>query len=122
MASLAALAAFLMTLIASRFMRGAINLLPGLLPAGFILLASTDATHHWFRTVAILAALVVIMDGNTLPRIAFAGALCGIAGCFTQSKGAIATAAFVVYLAVCVQLPNLRQVSMLVLRRTQEFL
>ncbi len=99
MACLAALAALLMTLITSRLMRGPIIVLPGLLLASLILLASTDATHHWFSTVAILAALLVIMDGITLPRIAAAGALSGAAACFTQSKGAMAVAAFVVYLA-----------------------
>ena len=99
MASLAALTALLMTLIASRLMRGAIVVLPGMLLASFILLASTDATHHWFSTIAILAALLVMMDGITLPRIAIAGALSGVAACFTQSKGAMAVAAFVVYLA-----------------------
>jgi hypothetical protein len=99
MASLAAITALLMTLIASRLMRGSFIVLPGLLLASFILLASTDATHHWFSTIAILAALLVMMDGNTLPRVAFAGALSGVAACFTQSKGAMAVAAFVVYLA-----------------------
>jgi hypothetical protein len=99
MAFLAASAALLMTLITSRLMRGAIVVVPGLLLASFILLASTDATHHWFSTIAILAALLVVIDGITLPRIAFAGALSGVAACFTQSKGAMAVAAFVVYLA-----------------------
>jgi len=98
MAILAALTAFLMTLITSRLMRGAIIVLPGLLLASFIMLASTDATHHWFSTVAVLAALLVMMDGITLPRIAAAGALSGVAACFTQSKGAMVVAAFVVYL------------------------
>jgi len=98
MASLAAITALLMTLIASRLMRGAIIVLPGLLLASFILLASTDATHHWFSTIAILAALLVMMDGNTLPSVAFAGALSGVAACFTQSKGAVAVTAFIVYL------------------------
>ena len=46
MASLAALAALVMTLIASRLMRGPIILLPGLLLASLILVTSTDATHH----------------------------------------------------------------------------
>lgn len=98
MASLAALTALLLTLIASRLMRGPIILLPGLLLASFILLASTDATHHWFSTIAILAALLVMMDGISLPRIAAAGALSGVAACYTQSKGTMAIAAFVVYL------------------------
>src|SRR5260370_18878937 len=99
MASLAGLTALLITLITSRLMRGAIIVFPCLLLASFILLASTDATHHWFSTIAILAALLVIMDGTTLPRIAAAGALSGFAACFTQTKGAMAVAAIVVYLA-----------------------
>jgi hypothetical protein len=98
MASLTALAALLMTLIASRLMRGAIILLPGLLLAGFIVPAATDATHHWFSTIAILAALLIMIDGTSLPRIATAGALSGVAACYTQSKGMMAVAAFVVYL------------------------
>jgi hypothetical protein len=100
MACLAAITALLMTLIASRLMRGAVILLPSLLLAGFILPVSTDATHHWFSTIAIMTALLVMLDGTTFPRIAAAGALCGLAACFTQTKGAIAVAAFVVYLAV----------------------
>jgi hypothetical protein len=99
MACLAALTGLLMTLITSRLVRGAIVVLPGMLLAGFILLASTDATHHWFSTIAVLGALLVMMDGITLPRIAIAGALAGVAACFTQSKGAMVVAAFVVYLA-----------------------
>jgi hypothetical protein len=95
---LAALAALVMTLIASRLMRGPIILLPGLLLASLILVTSTDATHHWFSTIAILAALLVMMEGITFPRIAAVGALCGVAACYTQSNGAMATAAFVVYL------------------------
>jgi hypothetical protein len=98
MASLAALAALLITLIASRLMRGAIILLPGLLLAGFIQPAATDATHHWFSTIAILAALLVMIDGISLPHITAAGALSGVAACYTQSKGMMAVAAFVVYL------------------------
>lgn len=79
MATLVALTAFLMTLIASRLMRGPIVVLPGLLLAGFLLPTSIDATRHWFSTIAILAALLVMMGGIALPRIAAAGAMSGIA-------------------------------------------
>jgi hypothetical protein len=98
MALLAAAAGLLVTLIASRILRGLSILLPGVLLAGFIVPAATDATHHWFSTIAILAALLVILDSITLPRIAAAGALCGIAACFTQSKGGFCLAAFAIYL------------------------
>lgn len=97
MACLAAIAALLMTLIASRLLHGAAVLLPGLLLGGLVLPASADATHHWFSTIAVLAAVLVLLDGTTLPRIAAAGALCGLAACFTQTKGAWAVAAFTVY-------------------------
>jgi hypothetical protein len=100
MACLAALAGFLLTLIAARCLKGPIIGWPGLLLAGLVLTICTDATHHWFSTVAILGALLVLIDGTGMRRVAGSGALCGVAACFTQSKGAAALAAFVVYLAV----------------------
>jgi hypothetical protein len=100
MAFLAATTALLMTLIASRLMRGFAILLPGLFLSGFVLLSSTDATHHWFSTIAILAALLVMLDGASFQRVAAAGALCGLASCFTQTKGATALLGFVLCLAV----------------------
>ena len=98
MACLVAITALLMTLIASQLMRGPLILLPGLLLAGIILPASMDATHHWFSTIAVLAAVLVLLNETTFPRIAAAGALCGLAACFTQTKGALAIVGFTVYL------------------------
>jgi hypothetical protein len=98
MACLAAITALLMTLIAARVMCGAVVLLPSLLLAGFTLAASMDATHHWFSTIAVLTATLVLLNATTLPRVAAAGALCGLAACFTQTKGAMAVAALIVYL------------------------
>jgi len=98
MALLAAAAVILSTLIAARLLRGSIIALPGLLLTGFVLLGSLDATHHWFSTVAALAAMLVILDGITLPRVAASGGLCGVAACFTQSKGIAVFAAFVAYI------------------------
>jgi hypothetical protein len=99
MACLAGITALLMTLIASRLMRAAIVALPALLFAGFMLLTSMEATHHWFSTIAILAAILAVIDGTTLPRVVAAGAWCGIAACFTQNKGALAVVAFAACLA-----------------------
>lgn len=98
MALLAAAAGLLITLIASRILRGINIFLPGVLLAGFIVPAATDATHHWFSTIAILAALLVILDQITMYRIAAVGALCGITACFTQSKGGLCLAAFAIFL------------------------
>jgi hypothetical protein len=98
MAFLAAATALLMTMIASRLMRGPAILLPSLLLAGYVLPSSTDATHHWFSTVAILGAVLALMDRFTMTRVLTAGALCGLATCFTQTKGTLAVLGFIIYL------------------------
>ena len=99
MAALSAVATLLITLISMRVLRGFSVVLPGLFLVGFLLLMSLDGTHHWFSTVAGLSALLVLLGGTTLPRIAAAGALCGVTACFTQTKGAAVLVGFAVYLA-----------------------
>jgi hypothetical protein len=97
-ACLAAATALLMTLIAAQLMRGPVIALPGLLLAGFVMPGSLDATHHWFSTIAIMAAVLLLMHGDSLSNIAAAGSLCGIAGWYTQPKGVTALAGFTAYL------------------------
>jgi hypothetical protein len=97
-ACLAAAAAWLMTLIAAQLMRGPAIALPGLLLAGFVLPGSFDATHHWFSTIALMAAVLVLLHGDSFRNIAAVGLLCGIAGWYTQTKGVAAVAGFVTYL------------------------
>jgi hypothetical protein len=98
MATLAATAVLFVTFISVRVLRGFAVILPGLFTVGFLLPESSDASHHWFSTVAALAALLVLLGGATLRRIAAAGALCGVTACFTQTKGAAVLVGFVVYL------------------------
>jgi len=98
MACLGAAMAWLIVLVARRLMVGAVSLLPALLFVGFILYGGLDPTHHWFSTIVVMAAMLILLDGTTLPRVAAAGGLCGLAACFTQTKGAAAVAAFVTYL------------------------
>jgi hypothetical protein len=98
MAALAAMTALLITLISMRVMRGLAVALPGLFLVGLLLIGSLDGTHHWFSTITALAALLVLLGGVTLSRIAAAGALCGLTACFTQTKGATVLAGFIVYL------------------------
>ena len=95
---LAATAVLLTTLAAGSILRGRSVWAPGLLAVGLGLFGGLDATHHWFSTVATLAAVVVLLRGVTLPRVAVGGLLCGIAASFTQSKGALVTAGFLIYL------------------------
>jgi hypothetical protein len=98
MSCLAATMALLMTLASGRIMRGNVVALPALLFAGPILFQSADATHHWFSTFLVLAAMLTLFGKITILRIAAAGACCGAATCFTQTKGAFAVAGFVTYL------------------------
>jgi hypothetical protein len=98
LACLASATVLLMTLASARLMRGYVVLLPGLLLTGFILLGSADATHHWFSTIFVLGGMLVFFGGVTRPRMAVAGALCGVAACFTQTKGVTAILGFLAYM------------------------
>jgi hypothetical protein len=97
-ACLAAAIALLMTLGAAQLVRGAVIALPGVLLAGFVLPASLDATHHWFSTIAVMAAVLVLLHSDSFLNVAAAGSLCGIAGWYTQSKGVTAVAGLIAYL------------------------
>jgi len=99
MAGVAAGAAALMTVAAARLLRGPIIALPALLLAAFTLPGSLDATHHWFSTIAVIGAMLVLLYRETLPAIAVTGMLCGIAALYTPNKGATAVAGFIAYVA-----------------------
>lgn len=100
MVCLAVVTVVLMTLVAGQVMRGPAVVLPGLLLVGFVLPGAMDATHHWFSTVAVLAACLILLGGSTWPRIVAVGTLCGIAACYTPNKGAMAVLGFIAYLAL----------------------
>src|SRR5579862_2609187 len=38
-----------------------------------------DATHHWFSLLAVMAAVAVLMQGSSAPRVLICGALTGVA-------------------------------------------
>lgn len=86
MAGLAAAIAALMTLAAARFLRGPIIALPALLLAAFVLPGSLDATHHWFSTVAVMGAMLVLLYRETFPAITAVGILCGIAALIRRTR------------------------------------
>jgi hypothetical protein len=98
MCLLATLTALWVTWCARRLMQGNFVLLPGLLVTGFVLAGSFDATHHWFSTLFVMAAVAVLFDEISSRRALVAGALCGLASSFTQSKGAAVLLAFLTYL------------------------
>jgi len=72
--------------------------LPALVWLTFIFHEKFDATHHWFSILAVLSALLVLIDGRTPRRIFFTGTLCGLGACFTQSHGLAALLAFGLFL------------------------
>jgi hypothetical protein len=98
MATLASLCVLLMTLATGRVMRGVALILPGLWFTGLILVRSADATHHWFSTVFALLAMLILLEGVGFWEVALAGVMCGLAACFTQSKGTGIVVGFLAYL------------------------
>jgi hypothetical protein len=57
------------------------------------------ATHHWFSIFAVIAAVAVLMAGESSPRIVLAGGLLGVASFFTQTRGAAAALGIACYFA-----------------------
>jgi hypothetical protein len=86
------------TLIAGRILSGPIIVLPALLFLVFDFNSALDITHHWYSTLAALAAAGVLMRGTSLVRISAAGSLCAIATLFTQTQGALTLLALLIYL------------------------
>ena len=77
---------------------GRFALLPPLLFLTLVYRNRFDATHHWYSTLAIMAGLAVAIEQRSPRRVAIAGALCGLAACFTQSAGLMAFLAFAIFL------------------------
>ena len=90
--------ACVITYIASRMLHGRLILLPALLFLVFDFNSALDLTHHWFSTLAAVAAVAFLMDGTSVPRIYTASSLCAIATLFTQTQGSLAFVALIVYL------------------------
>jgi hypothetical protein len=95
---LGATIAALLVWISSRVLNGLLIFLPPLL---FLVLdfdITRDATHHWYCTLLVLAAVGVLLGGRTLGRIGCAGVLCGLGTLFTQSQGLLSLIAIGAYL------------------------
>jgi hypothetical protein len=98
MCIMAAMATAWMTWCARRLVDGWFVLLPALLMTGFVLSGSLDATHHWFSTLSVMGAVAALFDGVSWRRTLAAGAMCGLAASFTQSKGAAVLVGLLIYL------------------------
>jgi hypothetical protein len=89
---------YVLTSIAKLILQGAAVLLPMLLFLVFPFNGEADATHHWYSTLAALAAVSVLLKGRQPHRIALAGLLCAVAVLFTQTQGLLVAIAVGVYL------------------------
>lgn len=89
-----------LTAIATRILSGFAVYLPMLLFLVFDFSSAMDATHHWFSTLAALAAVSVLVRGIGSGRIAVAGLLCGAAALFTQTQGTLVLLAIALWLAL----------------------
>jgi len=79
--------AYLMIAISKTVIPGKAAYLPAALFLVVPFRSHLDATHHWFSTLFAMAALAVVIQRITAMRLVVAGALCGVAMCFTQSTG-----------------------------------
>jgi hypothetical protein len=84
--------------IALRTGLGTAAMLPPLLFLTLIYRDRLDATHHWYSTLATIAALAIALDRRSPRRVTFSGALCGLAASFTQSSGFLVVLAFAAFL------------------------
>ena len=84
--------------ISKQLLSGASVYLPSLLFLGLAFFTEPDPNHHWFSTLACMVAIAVLMPKRSPSRLAAAGALCGLATLFTQSRGIVAIAGFAAFL------------------------
>jgi hypothetical protein len=89
--------AAVITLIARRLFQGWLMLLPALLFVVFDFNSGLDLTHHWFSSLAALCAVAVLVDEVDTRRLFAASFFCGLAALFTQTEGALAFIALVIY-------------------------
>ncbi|HEV2472328.1 MAG TPA: hypothetical protein VGS41_06670, partial [Chthonomonadales bacterium] len=73
--------------ISSKLMKGPSVLLAGILFLAVPFRTTLDGTHHWYSTLAVMAALRAVIERRDPLRLALAGVLCGLATCFTQLPG-----------------------------------
>jgi hypothetical protein len=95
---LGATIAGLLVWISSRILKGPLGFLPALLFLVMDFDITKDATHHWWCTLLVLAAVGILLGGRSLDRVAAAGILCGIGTLFTQSQGLLSLIAIGAYI------------------------
>jgi len=59
-----------------------------------------DGSHRTFSSLFVLLAILVLLKGQSLGRLAAAGGLCALASYFTQQRGFVALAAIAVFIFI----------------------
>jgi hypothetical protein len=84
--------------IARRVVSGPSIFLPGVAYLTLAIGNALDDSHHWFSILACLGAVAVLLEDRRPLRVVWAGTLCGIATCFTESRGVLAVFALAAFL------------------------
>ncbi len=91
---------WLVVAISKQVLKGWTVFLPALLLLTVAYRNMLNGTHHWFSTAAVLGAIWVVLNERTPARLVSAGALCGLATCFTTTKGIAAVAGLCAFLLI----------------------
>ncbi len=89
---------YLMISISRKVISGMAAYLPALLFLAIPFRSQLDATHHWFSTLFVMAAIALLVEEISALRLVSAAALCGVAMWFTQSSGLLAMIGLVLFL------------------------
>ena len=84
-------------LISRQLMTGSLVFLPGLLFLCLSFRNYLDASHHWYSALSIMVATAVLVTRRSDARLALAGALCGLALCFSPTHGILAAAGIAIF-------------------------
>jgi hypothetical protein len=90
--------AWLILFISRKVIVGSAAFLPSLLFLVFVYWSWLDPSHHWFSTLLVMAAVALVIRERSSPRLAGAGAICGLASFFTQVKGVTALLGLAVFI------------------------
>jgi hypothetical protein len=77
--------AWLSIVISGKVLDGGTVILPAFLFLTLPFSGYLDATHHWYSTLAAVAALAIAIEKRTMARMTWAGVLWGLGTCFSQS-------------------------------------
>ena len=84
--------------LARKAVSGSAALLP---PLAYLLCSERsnfDGSHHWYSTLLVLLAAMVLAERSSWTRVAAAGSLLGVAALFTSNRGVFAVGAVALFL------------------------